>query len=183
MTQLVNLRGYCRWPALSVLVAALLWLSACDRPQPDESADATVDESDVATAEDAPEERTAEPVPVNPGVASWRFESEGTVFQGRLYRHLVLNGNPVIQLFNGDAVNLALAFAGEPSGLQTVTKATFANGRGPICEQVGETGSFQIAFEPAEAGWLTGRFGGMLGCPDYRLMPVAGSFHIQAPGE
>lgn len=121
--------------------------------------------------------------PPDPESAYWRLESDGTVYEGRLSFFFVLDGDPMIQLVNQDAVNVALAFEGEMSGVRTVTFAAFADAREPVCRRVGEADSFQISFEPSDTDWLTGSFSGMLGCPDYSLMPVSGSFHIRAPGE
>jgi hypothetical protein len=120
-------------------------------------------------------------VSIDRSKANWRLESEGKIYEGRLARFFTLKGDPMIQLINRDAVNVGLAFGGEMIGERTVTYAFFAEGRGPICERVGEENSFRITFEPSEEGWLTGSFSGMLGCPEYRAMPVEGSFHIQAP--
>lgn len=113
----------------------------------------------------------------------WRLESEGQVYEGRLFKHFLLSGNPMIQLINPDAVNFAMVFEGDMSGERTVTEATFAHGRGPVCQRVGPLDMFTIKFEPAGPGWVSGSFAGMLGCPDYSAMPVEGSFRIKAPGE
>lgn len=123
----------------------------------------------------------SEPVPIDRSKANWRIESDDAVWEGRFSRFFVLDGDPMIQLINEDAVNVGLAFTGDMSGERTVTYAMFGEGRGPICELVGEEGSFRILFEPSEDGWLSGTFSGMLGCPEYRAMPVRGSFHIEAP--
>lgn len=113
----------------------------------------------------------------------WRLESEGQLYEGRLFKHFLLSGNPMIQLINRDAVNFAMVFEGDMSGERTVTQATFVHGRGPVCERVGPLDMFKIRFEPPEPGWVSGTFSGILGCPDYSAMPVEGSFRIKAPRE
>ncbi|UCF38627.1 MAG: VWA domain-containing protein [Acidobacteriota bacterium] len=120
-------------------------------------------------------------VAIDRSKAGWRLESEGKVYEGRLFRFFTLKGDPMIQLINRDAVNVGLAIGGEMTGDRIVTYAMFVEGRGPVCERVGPEDSFQITFEPSEEGWLTGSFSGMLACPEYRAMPVEGSFHIKGP--
>jgi len=132
-----------------------------------------------AVADPAEVKRTA--VPIDRSKLNWRLESEGKIYEGRLARFFTLKGNPMIQLINRDAVNVGLAINGEMNGERIVTYAFFAEGRGPVCERVGSEDSFQITFEPSEKGWLTGSFSGILACPEYRAMPVEGSFHIKAP--
>jgi Ca-activated chloride channel family protein len=131
-------------------------------------------------AEPAAVKRTRAAVAIDRSKQNWRLESEGTVYEGELSRFFTLKGNPMIQLINRDAVNVGLAINGEMNGERTAAYAFFAEGRGPVCERVGPEESFQITFEPSEEGWLTGNFSGMLACPEYRAMPVEGSFHIQA---
>jgi hypothetical protein len=123
------------------------------------------------------------PLEIDMTRSSWRVESDDQVYEGRLFKYFTLNGEPMIQLINMDAVNVAIAFDGEMAGEKNVTSAMFVMGRGDQCREVGPPESFRIRFEPSEAGWLTGSFSGMLGCPDYRAMPVVGSFHIEAPGD
>ena len=169
---------------ISCVSAALLLLTACDEPAPDETSEATQDEIAAPADDDVIEGATVEETPPSqPGAASWRFESDGAVHEGRLARYLVLDGDTMIQFFNVDAVNLALAFDGEMQGVQTVTTAMFAEGRGPICERVGEEDSFQITFELSDNDWLAGSFAGYLGCPDFSLMEVSGTFTVPRPRE
>lgn len=150
--------------AVSLLSAAAIVAStACAEPAPTVPIDRSVS------------------VPIDRTRPNWRMESEGTTYEGTLARFFVLDGNPMIQLINHDAVNVGLAIRGEMTGERVVAHAFFAEGRGAVCERVGEEGSFRITFEPAEDGWLAGTFSGMLGCPDYRAMPVDGSFYIEAP--
>jgi hypothetical protein len=120
-------------------------------------------------------------VAIDQSRANWRLESEGTIYEGRRSRFFTLKGNPMIQLFNRDAVNIGLAINGEMNGARAASYAFFVQGRGPFCERAGPQESFQTSFEPSNAGWLTGSFSGMLACPGYRAMPVEGSFHIEAP--
>ncbi len=170
---------------LAGVVCALL--AACDEPAPDEAAEELTEEiteeNNEASADQVSEEGAGTEPSSAPERAFWRLESDGTVYEGHLSQFFVLDGDPMIQFFNRDAVNLGLAFDGEMEGVRTVTYAMFADAREPICERVGEEDSFKISFEPSDKDWLTGSFSGMLGCPDYRLMPVNGSFHIRAEGE
>ena len=167
-----------------LLSIVVLLVSACDKRAPDETGQELMEETNEVNTEDVSEDPIAGATPLgNPNEAYWRMESDGTIYEGRLSLFFVLDGDPMIQFVNQDAVNVGLAFNGEMSGVQTVTFATFADARGPVCERVGEVDAFQITFGPSEKDWLTGSFTGMLGCPDYSLMPVNGSFHIRAPEE
>ena len=138
-------------------------------------------QSVVSEVAERDEVRRGATVPIDRSEANWRMESEGTIYEGQLARFYTLKGEPMIQLINRDAVNVGLAIGGEMKGERLVTYAFFAEGRGPICERVGPEDSFWINFEPAEHGWLTGTFSGILGCPEFRAMPVEGSFHIKTP--
>jgi len=132
-------------------------------------------------AEPAEAKRTLAAVAIDRSKPNWRLESEGTIYEGRLSHFFTLKGNPMIQLINRDAVNFGLAINGEMNGQRTASYAFFGEGRGPVCERVGPEESFRITFEPSEEGWLTGSFSGMLACPEYRAMPVEGSFHVKEP--
>ncbi|MEZ5921658.1 MAG: hypothetical protein R3C60_09945 [Parvularculaceae bacterium] len=121
------------------------------------------------------------PPPINTDGANWRLESGDEIFEGDLVRHFTLDGKPMIQLINRDGINLGFVIDGNMVGEQTVSEAFFIPGRGPRCDRVGPPEMFTIRFVPAEAGWLAGTFKGMLGCADYRAMPVTGSFHVEAP--
>ncbi len=138
-------------------------------------------ETVVEEAAEPAEVNRSSSVPIDRSKPNWRLESEGKIYEGRLARFFTLKGDSMIQLINQDAVNVGLVINGEMKGAQIVTRAFFAEGRGPLCRRVGEEDSFRIRFEPSEEGWLTGSFTGTLGCPDYSAMPVEGSFHIRAP--
>lgn len=125
----------------------------------------------------------AAPTLVDSASPYWRLESQDKVYEGKLFKHYLLSGNPMIQLINRDAVNFSMVFEGDMSGERTVTQATFAHGRGPVCGRVGPLDMFKINFELSESGWVTGTFSGMLGCPDYSAMSVEGLFHIKTPVE
>lgn len=179
-----------RTPAHLVLPAfgALLMLSACDDGAPGEAAEQsigqTIEGARQAVSTDLPEEPIAGPkTQGDPGEPYWRMESDGKIYEGRISLFFLLEGDPMIQFVNQDAINLVLVIDGEMTGEQAVRTAIFVDARKPPCRRVGEVDSFRISFDPSESNWLTGSFQGMLGCPDYSLMPVDGSFHIRAPGE
>lgn len=111
----------------------------------------------------------------------WRIKSESKTFNGTLSKHFTLKDDPLIQLFNYDAVNISLVIDGKLSGSQKVRSATFAKGRGQVCRRVGDPDDFQINFKSKEPGWLSAEFRGKFACPDYSLMEVEGAFHIKVP--
>jgi len=113
-------------------------------------------------------------------VQHWQLTSEDGEYEGSKARHMVLDGKPMLQLVNTGAVNVGFAVPAEYGGEQAATHAFFAEGRGPVCRLVGKPGSFKVRFEEVPEGWVKGTFGGMLGCPDSRPMPVEGSFLVRA---
>lgn len=160
-------------------IAIALSLSACGSPD-DPSGDAPSPETEAASD---PVNTVESTIVAVPGEVSWQLESDGDTYTGDLFEYYLLDGDLMIQLINRDAVNFALAFEGEATGERPVSHASFTEGRGPVCWQVGPLDRSTIRFDEAEPGWLTGRFSATLGCPDARLLEVEGVFHITAPGE
>lgn len=109
----------------------------------------------------------------------WKLTSDGKVFDGRLSKHLLLGNKKLLQLINREAVNFGFAISGEYEGERTASYAVFAEGRGPTCHLVGKPDSFEIKFETPPDGWIKGTFNGVLGCPDYKAMPVEGEFLVK----
>jgi hypothetical protein len=157
--------------SLGLCFAAAIALGACDRagtgdtPVPPPPTEQVPAPADGAASEGA----------------AWQLQAGDTAYEGALFRYFLLDGNLMIHLINRDAVNFAFSFEGEPSGQRTATYASLAVGRGPVCERAGPAESFNIQFEPAGAGWISGTFAGMLACPDYELLSVKGRFQIEAP--
>ncbi|NVJ67656.1 MAG: hypothetical protein HWE16_14315 [Gammaproteobacteria bacterium] len=115
--------------------------------------------------------------------AFWQLNIGANSYKGEWFKYYLLDGDLMIQLINKDAVNVALAYEGEPSGKRSLSHASFTIGRGVTCWQVGPDNLSTVRFESVEPGWLSGKFSATLGCPDASLMEVEGLFHIKAPGE
>ena len=114
---------------------------------------------------------------------SWRLDMDGESHEGRISFVRRVDGRLAIQLVNDDAVNMGLLLPGDGPARRDVAQAFFVIGRGKPCGLVASDPPFHVRLEASDGAWLSGTFAGALACPDFRLVPVNGSFHIPTSEE